>query len=287
MNYKEKIDELINNFEGNVSVYAVDDKNNEIRINENRIVETASCIKLFILIEYYNQILKGEKSRDDKLIYNYKNDYVAHGSGIIQFLEDGLTLTSKNMAILMMIVSDNIATNKMIEYLGYEKINNTIKLLGFDNTKLISKKLDFTIYNTIGKTTAYEYANIYKILLNKQILTPDLCDEIIEILSNQTKNEMLTRKISPKYLEEKGSENSVIKYIASKSGGLGDAERNDITNCRNDGGIISTKYGNYIVSIFISDFSDHYFYSDNPAMLLGEEISKILFETFEQNKGNL
>ena len=124
------------------------------------------------------------------LIYDRKKDYVENGSGIVQYL-DNLSFTSKNMAILMMIVSDNIATNKMIEYLGFDSINNTIKDMGFNNTELIAKKLDFDIYNSIGKTTAYEYAKLYKMLLNKEILAPDLCDEIIEILSHQIKNEML------------------------------------------------------------------------------------------------
>ena len=105
MNYKQEINKLINNFEGNISLYAVDANKNEIKFNENAVVETASCIKTFILIEYYNQILNGEKTRNDKLVYNYKNDFVVNGSGIIQFLEEDLTLTSKNMAILMMIIN--------------------------------------------------------------------------------------------------------------------------------------------------------------------------------------
>lgn len=284
---EENIKKLTTNFDGNLSIYAIDDYNNEIKINENKIVEGASCIKLFILIEYYNQILKKEITRDDILIYNKQNDYVKNGSGIIQYLENGITLTSKNMAILMMIVSDNIATNKMIEYLGFDKINETIKSLGFNNTQLIAKKLDFTIYNSVGKTTAYEYGNIYKMLLHKEILTPDLCDEIIKILSHQTKNEMLIRKLSPQYIEEKGTSNAFIKYIASKSGGLSNRGKDDLTNCRNDGGIISTKLGNYIVSIFINNFSDHYFYNDNPATILGTEISKTIFEEFEKNNGKL
>lgn len=58
--YYKKIEDLINNFNGDVSLYVVDDYDNEIKLNENSIVETASCIKLFILVEYYNQILKNK-----------------------------------------------------------------------------------------------------------------------------------------------------------------------------------------------------------------------------------
>ena len=224
INSEEKIKQLIDNFEGKVCIYITDDKDNIIKYNENEIVETASCIKLFILIEYYNQILKNEKSRNDIINYSAQNDYVQNGSGIIQYLED-LKLSSKNMACLMMIVSDNIATNKMIDYLGFDNINNTIKQLGF------------------------------------------------------------IRYLPPKYLEEKGSDHAFIKYIATKSGGLGDEGKKDIINCRNDGGIISTNLGDYIVSIFISGFHAHSFYADNPASLLGAKINKIIFEAFEKNNG--
>lgn len=284
INSEEKIKQLIDNFEGKVCIYITDDKDNIIKYNENEIVETASCIKLFILIEYYNQILKNEKSRNDIINYYAQNDYVQNGSGIIQYLED-LKLSSKNMACLMMIVSDNIATNKMIDYLGFDNINNTIKQLGFKNTFLNAKKLDFNIYNSIGKTTALEYAKAYEMILKKEILIPNLCNEIIEILSHQTKNDMIIRYLPPKYLEEKGSDHAFIKYIATKSGGLGEEGKKDIINCRNDGGIISTNLGDYIVSIFISGFHDHYFYADNPASLLGAKINKIIFEAFEKNNG--
>lgn len=281
INSEEKIKQLIDNFEGKVCIYITDDKDNIIKYNENEIVETASCIKLFILIEYYNQILKNEKSRNDIINYSAQNDYVQNGSGIIQYLED-LKLSSKNMACLMMIVSDNIATNKMIDYLGFDNINNTIKQLGFKNTFLNARKLDFNIYSSIGKTTAFEYAKAYEMILKKEILTPNLCNEIIEILSHQTKNDMIIRYLPPKYLEEKGSDHAFIKYIATKSGGLGEEGKKDIINCRNDGGIISTNLGDYIVSIFISGFHDHYFYADNPASLLGAKINKIIFEAFEK-----
>ena len=68
MKLNKEINNLISNFDGNVSLYAVDGYNNEVKFNENRIVETASCIKVFILVEYYFQILNNKKSRDDILV---------------------------------------------------------------------------------------------------------------------------------------------------------------------------------------------------------------------------
>ena len=279
----EEIKKVINNFDGNISLYANDGKGTIIKFNENAVVETASCIKAFILIEYYRQILEGKKSRSDILTYEYDKHYMANGSGIIQYL-DKLELTSRNMAILMIIDSDNIATNIMIEYLGIENINNTIKSFGFKNTILICPKLDFNMYKEVGKTTAKEYGELYIKLLNNEILNPAICEEILEILKNQLHNDLLIRKLPLKDLNEIGEENANIKYIASKSGGLGD-KRYGIGNCRNDGGIIATKFGSYIVSIFINNFNDYYWNRDNKAILAGGEIHHIIYENYLNNKG--
>ena len=282
MNVEEEIKLLINDFDGKVHLYISDEKGNIIKHNENEIVESASCIKLFILIEYFNQVLQNKKTREEMINYSPEKDYVERGSGIIQYLEE-LNLSSKNMATLMMIMSDNIATNKMIEYLGFNNINNTIKELGFKNTELIAEKLDFDIYNSVGKTTSYEYARAYEMILRKEIFTPEVCDEIIELLSKQINNIMITRFLPPDDVALKGTDDAYINYIATKSGGLGDSKKEDIVNCRNDGGIISTKVGNYILSIFISDFDDYCFYDDNPATILGGKISKLIYDNFKNN----
>lgn len=79
----EEIEKIIKNFKGQISLYANDCKGTTIQFNENKIVETASCIKLFILIEYYKQILEGKKSRNDILTYDYNKHYMENGSGII------------------------------------------------------------------------------------------------------------------------------------------------------------------------------------------------------------
>ena len=63
------INNCIINFEGKIAVYNDDLKGNILGINENEQYNGASCIKIFILIELFNQIYKGMKSREDKLKY--------------------------------------------------------------------------------------------------------------------------------------------------------------------------------------------------------------------------
>lgn len=76
-----------------------------------------------------------------------------------------------------------------------------------------------------------------------------------------------------------GTDESIINYIASKSGTIIWTD-NMMKNARNDGGIVSTRYGDYIISIFISDLDDLQFNYDNEGIELGAEISKIVFEGF-------
>ena len=70
----------------------------------------------------------------------------------------------------------------------------------------------------------------------------------------------------------KDVDNSVIKYIATKSG--------KYKNVRNDGGIVSTIYGDYILVIFIKDFKDEFYMNDSYAYEYGRKISNIIFNNF-------
>lgn len=84
----------------------------------------------------------------------------------------------------------------------------------------------------------------------------------------------------------KGTKNSNINFIASKSGSIVWVG-NEMKNCRNDGGIISTKYGDYVISIFISNLDDLKFNFDNKGIEIGGKISKMIYENFISNKGGV
>ena len=283
MNLNEKIRNIVSEIPYKVGVYANDLKGNEIKINSDEFFETASCIKLFILIEYYRQINEGLKNRNDILEYNEYDSISNLNSGIISSLEYGLKMTSKNYAILMIICSDNIATNKLIDYLGIENINNTIHELGFVKTKIFNR-IDFSKYKRLGQTTPYEYALAYNKIINKQLYGEEISNEILDILKKQINNDMLIKGLPLHDVLFKGEVESEIKYIASKSGAIA-WETNEIDNVRNDGGIISTQVGEYIISIFISGFNEMYIYYNNEAINIGSKIHKNIYNTYIKNKG--
>src|SRR5665647_3032405 len=91
-------------FSGIMGIYADDFKGNTIEINADEEFETASCIKVPILVELLRNINEGKICLTDKLKYNKENFVV--GSGILRSLSYGLELSIIDYATLMIIVSD-------------------------------------------------------------------------------------------------------------------------------------------------------------------------------------
>lgn len=260
------INNCIINFEGKIAVYYDDLKGNILGINENEQYNGASCIKIFILIELFNQIYKGMKSREDKLKYQEK-DYV-DGSGVLRYLSKNIELPVLDVATLMMIISDNIATNMLIDYLGIENINRAIKELGCENTRLYSK-FEMGKNETFSITTAKDYGIVWKKINNKELYNENIPEEIIEILKNQKYHEMVADGIDDFY---KKTDYKIINYIATKSG--------KYKNVRNDGGIVSTIYGDYILTILIKDFKDEFYMNDEYVYNYGRKISNIISNNY-------
>lgn len=178
---------------------------NVIKINEKEQYNAASCIKIFILVELFNQINNGTKSRNDEIPSLY--EHYVNGSGILRYLSKNIKLPILDVAILM-IISDNVATNMLIDYLWIENINKIIKDIGCKDTELYS----------MFKATE---------------------DEIFSFAP-------------------------VVNYIAIKSG--------KYQSVRNDGGIVSTKYGNYILTMLIKDFKDENYLNDEYVYSQGRQI---------------
>lgn len=95
---------------------------------------TASAYKIYILAELYRKAYAGECSLKDR--YPLTDAVKSIGSGVLEQLDAGLNLTLKDYATLMMIISDNTATDFLFNFLGRENIkHNVIDYLGLSQTK--------------------------------------------------------------------------------------------------------------------------------------------------------
>lgn len=276
-------DEFIN-LSDKVGVFAIDLQKEIIAYKENEKFEAGSAIKSFIVLEYYRQILQNKIKRDDMLTYRETNKTV--GAGILKNLEPEIKLSSKNLLILMIILSDNIATNLIIDYLGLDNINNTINEYGFVNTKMYSK-IDLTKYNRVGQTTPREYAMLFQGFLTNKFFEDSISKEIIEIFKMQKHNSVLTKFIPKQYFDKQEDKN-IIRYIASKSGKLsGKIFEIPTDTIINDGGIISTIYGDYIISIFGKERYDENRIKEFDIADVCSKISLLILSHFLSNKGSL
>ncbi len=158
---------LVKAHQGHVTLYAHDlNSGKTVAINADTPVPTASVIKLTVLFEALKQIQEGKAHFDDKLTLTKENQ--VEGSGVLMFFDVPQTLTLKDVLTMMVIVSDNTATNVAIDDLGLKNIDDRIQWLGLKDTWLYKKvsmppvgpmPADQKQFG-LGKTTAREMASI-------------------------------------------------------------------------------------------------------------------------------
>jgi len=184
---EKRIAAEITGYDGHFSVYADDLKGNVIQISADTPFETASTIKAYILACLFLETEQGRKSLDDKVIY--QEEHFVEGSGVLRAFEPGGEYRVKDVATLMIIVSDNIATNLMIAYLGLDAINSFIQEQGWQGTAL-HNPIDFRQYDRLGTTTPKDYASLFKRLATGQLISPVADAQMLEILQ---KNSITTK----------------------------------------------------------------------------------------------
>lgn len=274
LSLESRIKAEVYNFSGKIGLYANDFKGNIIEINSDDKFETASTIKVFVLAELYKQI--HEKKIDPNKILKYEKENYVVGSGILRDLDYGIEMTAKSFATLMIIISDNIATNILIDLLGIDNINNTCMDLGLKDT-VLHNKIDFEKYSKLGTTTPRDYGKFFELLYKKELWSKEISEEMIEIFKKQHYNTILTRDLPQYFLDSENTGDEELFAIASKSGSM--------NACRNDGGIVYTPYGGYVISFFTKEFVDNLYYNDHESYRFGGKVSRLMFDQFLSLEG--
>lgn len=266
----------LKSYDGTMGIYINDLQGNVIAINADEKFETASTIKVYILAALFDAIEKGKASLSDML--EYKKEHEIDGSGVMNSLEIGTVMSVKNIATLMIIVSDNIATNILIDYLGVDNINACIQALGCKDT-ILHNPIDFEKYDKLGTSTPRDYASMWERMAQGTLISPEASAQMLAICKQQHYNSMLTKSIPAYYLDPDNFDDGEIIYVASKSGSM--------NACRNDGGIISTPYGKYVIVLFNKEFSDAMYYPEHPATVFGSKVSRLIFDQYLALEGRL
>ena len=272
---EERIEAELKSYDGTMGLYIDDLKGNVITRFPDVKFETASTIKVYILAALFDAIGQGKASLKDMLTCEER--FWIDGSGILGSLEVGTTLSVKNVATLMIIVSDNIATNMLIDYLGIDNINACIQKLGCKDT-VLHNVLDFAKYHQLGTTTPRDYASMFVRIQNRTLVSPEASEQMWQILSQQHYNSMIVKSL-PQFYVDPDNYDEQLFWFASKSGSM--------NACRNDGGIITTPYGSYVIVMLNKDFSDKQYYPDHPATVFGSRVSRLIFDQYLTLEGRL
>ncbi len=174
---------------GEVSVFGKDLVTNEVWAYQADIpLVAASVIKIPILIEAFRQAREGLLSMEEE--FSIRPEQKMPSCGALTYLHDGLRVTARDLCTLMIIVSDNTATNILIDRLGMENVNRTMAGLGLEKTVLRRKLFDAAasargIENTI---TAAEIGALLEKMHRGECLGPRADAEMLAILRDQRLN---------------------------------------------------------------------------------------------------
>src|SRR6476646_7903008 len=125
----DRIAGLTKGFKGTVVLYAKNLRTGrEFGVAPDTRVRTASTIKLPILCALESLVAAGKVKWDERIIL--KPEDKVSGSGVLASLEDHTELSVRNLAILMIILSDNTATNLILDRIGADAVNDYLDTLG-------------------------------------------------------------------------------------------------------------------------------------------------------------
>ncbi len=273
---ERRIEHELMSYDGKLGLYVNDLRGNVITRLADEPYETASTIKVYILAALYMAVEEGRAGLADRLVCEKR--FWIDGSGVLGSLEVGTELSAKNVATLMIIVSDNIATNMLIDYLGLDYINDCISRLGCTGTRL-HNVLDFAKYPQLGTTTPRDYGSMFERIAQGTLVSPAASAQMWDILRQQQYNSMLIKSLPQYYVDPDNYGDEQLFTFASKSGSM--------NACRNDGGIVTTPYGSYVIVMLHKEFSDKQYYPDHPATVYGARVSRLIFDQYLALEGRL
>lgn len=267
-----QIKAAIKPFQGRVSLYAKNlDTGATYSLGGDNRVDTASTIKLSIMPEVYQLVSDGKLHWDDPIVMKASDK--KGGTGIIAVLHDNLQLTLRDTVKLMMMLSDNTATNLTLDHIGSLGVN------GADAVNANLDKLGITDIRCLRKIGGGGASKAAALPENKDfgigVATPRAMEGLIEKMERgQLVNAASSKEMIDLLKQERDRwtiGRDVDNYpIASKSGTLG--------RLRSDVAILYTKRGRIAMAITCDQMPKAIWTIDNPADILMGRLGDILVD---------
>lgn len=191
----------------------------EFRLNADEVMQTASLIKLAIMVEAYRQ-LDAKKVDFAKTLTLTKDDKVPGAGVLTDHFSDGATFPLKDAIRLMIVFSDNTATNMVLDQVGIKCVNDTTSELGMPETRINAKVYkgsstsvdpERTKKYSLGSTSANETIKLLELIHTGKAASADSCKAMLGHLEKNDDKELLVRHLPPgtKVAHKTGATNKV------------------------------------------------------------------------------
>lgn len=161
----------------------------------DRAFVAASTVKIPIMIALFRQVDAGRRSLADR--YLLRDEDRAPGSGVILHLQGGIAFALADLAYLMMSISDNTATNVLIDFVGMDEVNAVMRDLGMAGSNLGRKMMGRRAQDGEAENWARpgEYADVTAAILSGRAASPSACDEMVALLEKQQNDRRIARAL--------------------------------------------------------------------------------------------
>lgn len=268
---KESLRSRIGDFPGTVSLYAKNlDTGASVGIREADPVRTASTIKVAIMMAVFDQVARERAKWTDPLTVTAAEK--VSGSGVIDSeISDGVQLPIRDVMHLMMVLSDNTATNMLLERFTADAVNAYLDKLGIKTTRSMRKilgkngpqgvsaagKLPENQKYGLGVSTPLDMVSMLEKMNKGEIVSADASKEMLEVMKRCQDNTGIRRKLPG-------------VPIANKIGAL-DALRSDV-------GIVYSKGGPIAMAITVDGIPAPDWGPDNPGSVMISDLAQLLVD---------
>jgi beta-lactamase class A len=235
-------------------------------------MSTASLIKFAILLELYQQVAEGKLKLSDMVTLHDKDK--VRGSGILTYhFSDGATFSLRDAARLMMVYSDNTATNLVLDQTGIVPVNQRMASWGCPNTRVNAKVFlrDTTSVDMerskkfgLGSTTAREMVLLLERLHHGKLVSPEACKQMLDHMKNCDDKDKLKRFLPARTV------------VAHKTGSVDDI--------KTDAGILYLPAGPVAVCVLTNQNEDKRYAADNAASILIGRVAEQVHQYFDSKK---
>ncbi|WP_126426817.1 serine hydrolase [Brevibacillus marinus] len=230
-------------------------------LNGDRPFYAASLIKVPIMVAVFADVEEKKYALADRL--PVRQEDMVGGAGVLQHLTPGETYPIHDLVTLMIIQSDNTATNILIDHVGRERIRAIMKKAGMQNSRFYNKLMVIPAeLEGTNQVTAADMAELFRRLAGGRIISYDSCLRMIAILKRQQ-----IRQSLPLYLPEPDAEligAPPLWELAHKTG--------SVRSIEHDVGILYVGRDAFLLSILSQDV---------PSQLARDTIGRICLAVYE------